>query len=300
MRPGAPIARSAAPSRSKSPLASPEPELVGAALAGRHPGVLLGDDVPAVATADHHDATRHVRAAPARAQDGGHELEPAVAVEVVGDGRLRFRGGRVRRLRLVVAERGGEPDRSDREQRERAQGRREQPPPPRRLRRRREGKRRHGSRRGRLVGRDVFVLVARRVMATGRDRDRRRAPPVRAQLRDGDLLQRLPRRAGRGRPVGGRLLQQPPHPLADRGRQRVRQRRRLLVDVAVEDAHRAVGLERRAPGQQLVDDHPERVEVCLRPDRLVHRLLRRHVHRRAHRLAGHGQPPGYAPAARGD
>ena len=113
-------------------------ELVVGARAARHPGVLLGDDAPAVAAAEHHDAARHVRAARARAEHRGHELEPAVAVEVVGHGRLPVRGGRVRRLRLVVAERGGEPDRGDREQGERAQRRREQPPPHRRLRRRRE------------------------------------------------------------------------------------------------------------------------------------------------------------------
>ena len=40
-----------------------------------------------LAAAQHHDAAGHVRAARARAQHGGHQLEPAVAVEVVGDGR---------------------------------------------------------------------------------------------------------------------------------------------------------------------------------------------------------------------
>ena len=67
--------------------------------------------------------------------------------------------------------------------------------------------------------------------------DRRRAPPVGPHLRDRDLLERVPRLRRRLRAVGRILGEQPFDPAAHRdvaGLDEVRERRRALVDVGVE------------------------------------------------------------------
>ena len=129
-------------------------------------------------------------------------------------------------------------------------------------------------------------------LAGHRRADRRRAPPVRAHLRDRHLLERIPRLRRRLR-AGGRVLgEEPLDPAAHRrvaGLDERRERRRARVDVGVEQPDRRVRDERRAAGEQLVGDHAERVEVRVRTERLVGGLLGRHVGRRADRHARRGQ-----------
>ncbi len=65
-----------------------------------------------------------------------------------------------------------------------------------------------------------------------------------------------------------------------------------LVQVPVQHPERRRSRERHVAAEQLVHQHPERVQVGVRADRAAHRLLGRHVGRRADGGAGVGQAGG--------
>ena len=88
---------------------------------------------------------------------------------------------------------------------------------------------------------------------------------------------------------GGVLGERAQHDRVQRGRQRrveLARRARLGGDLLEGDRHRRLALERHHPGQQLVQDHPDRVEVGGVADRVALGLLGREVLGGAHDRAG--------------
>ena len=124
--------------------------------------------------------------------------------------------------------------------------------------------------------------------APGRDGARPSAPVGASVQRRGELRRR-------GEPVGRELLQRGEHGVLDlvgHARSRCRRCGRRLVGHHLGDDRlgRAAG-ERRIADEHLVGHAAERVDVGARRDLpLAHRLLGRHVVRRAERHAGLGHP----------
>ena len=121
------------------------------------------------------------------------------------------------------------------------------------------------------------------------------APPARAEDVDDDLLELVPGRRGRRRALVAVLLHHPRdpgrQPRVDIWHDRAHGRDRL-GGVAHQDRHRRVDVvERPLPGQQLEREAAGAVEIGPRPDVRPHRLLGRHVGRRADHHPG-GRPEG--------
>ena len=256
-RPGIPTARSASPSRSKSPLARPAPNrswAVGVpgtpALAARDDGRFAGG----WSLVHDHDPGRDLGVTLRRLRHAEDELLATVAVEVERGGRA---GGP--RRRLVRAEQE-EPEHAGRC----GDGDRRRDPaardPARHLERRRLALPAVDQRRplGRGVGgRGLLVpgdVGDRRLRLPGR-RDGAGAPPVRPEPVDGELLERLPgvrRRRGACQRVPWPAASRPIRALRRGVRRDLGEWRRRGVDVLVEHRHRRRALERRPAGEQLV------------------------------------------------
>jgi hypothetical protein len=134
------------------------------------------------------------------------------------------------------------------------------------------------------MGRLELVLLRARVVVVAAAGDQG-APGVGL----GDGPQRVAELLRRGVAVLG-ALRQGAHDLAadalgDVGLGRALPRRdgRMLAVLLHRLVRRALGVERQATGEHAIHDHPERVEVGLRGDRLPDHLLRRHVLGRARR-----------------
>ena len=66
---------------------------------------------------------------------------------------------------------------------------------------------------------------------------------------------------------------------------------RRLVHLLVAHRERVGAVERRKADERLVQQNADRVDVAAAVDELAHRLLGRHVVRRAHRAAARREPP---------
>ena len=116
-----------------------------------------------------------------------------------------------------------------------------------------------------------------------------RCNPLRAEC-DRELQLRPPALLGA---LGQRPLEEP----IERRRQPVADRRHRGIAVQLGVLRNVRRMERPPPGDRLVGDHPERVQVGRRPDvRGVDPLLGRHVRRRSDRRVGVGQAPQVAAA----
>ena len=114
----------------------------------------------------------------------------------------------------------------------------------------------------------------------------RLAAPERAGKPDHDLLELVPRLARAAVAVARLLGDHPPHPRVQSRVQPRGERRQLIVDVLHHHRdRRPVGAERHRARQQLVGDDAGLIDVGPRPDLGRHRLLGRHVGRRADRRA---------------
>ncbi len=157
-----------------------------------------------------------------------------------------------------------------------------------------------------VLGRPAVVVAGRRVPVARRDRVLRVDARRRGRCADGRHRadhRRLRRRAGIDRGVlerrdelvgvgvarDGVLLERLQHDGLERRRDRGvvdARRHRRLADLLERDRDGAVALERHAPGEHLVEDDPDRVQVGLGADGVALGLLGREVLRRPHDRAG--------------
>mgnify|MGYP007130728951 CR=1 FL=1 len=130
---------------------------------------------------------------------------------------------------------------------------------------------------------DVPVVIAAEFAVSASDPPSASADAViEAVVIEAEGVERGREHLGARGPTAGVLAQRGPDHRVERGRDRAvgaaqRHRDDVVVELAIEHRGRRAAAERRRPGQHLVDDHADGVEVGGRGELVAADLLRRHV-----------------------